>query len=183
MTDYYSDVEEDPTILSPPPTFVQSKNYVSSPPPRSMNKIQNNMSTSNIKQERSTPKIVALAVSTHHENEYEVHLTFHFQNDRMTSDDEDVDYDYTSKWEYLGKGIWENQDYGSMSNYSTLKSAAPGGGETRPRPQPDTVDYDTLSRSGFVSEEELEKETGAGPRGDRSRYIETDGGLVQSKYR
>lgn len=27
----------------------------------------------------------------------------------MTSDEEDVDYDYTSKWEYLGKGIWENQ--------------------------------------------------------------------------
>ena len=28
------------------------------------------------------------------------------------------------------------------------------------------------------------RETGAGPRGDRSRYIETEtGGLVQSKYR
>ena len=43
------------------------------------------------------------------------------------------------------------------------------------------VDYDI--RSGIVSEEELEKETGAGPRGDRSRYIETDTGTVQSKYR
>ena len=27
------------------------------------------------------------------------------------------------------------------------------------------------------------RETGAGPRGDRSRYIETDVGTVQSKYR
>ena len=62
------------------------------------------------------------------------------------------------------------------------------------------LDYETLSRSGIVSEEELEKwggvkeiiwwhvschfrETGAGPRGDRSRYIETDVGTVQSKYR
>ena len=27
----------------------------------------------------------------------------------MTSDEEEADYDYTSKWEYLGKGIWENQ--------------------------------------------------------------------------
>ena len=45
----------------------------------------------------------------------------------------------------------------------------------------DTENDDT--RSGIVSEEELEKETGAGPRGDRSRYIETDTGTVQSKYR
>jgi len=88
---------------------------------------------------------------------------------KVTSDEED--YDYTSKWEYLGKGIWENQDYGSISNYSTLRS----GGEE--------LDYETLSRSGRVSQEELEKETGAGPRGDRSRFIETDSGLVQSKYR
>ena len=27
------------------------------------------------------------------------------------------------------------------------------------------------------------RETGAGPRGDRSRFIETDSGVVQSKYR
>ena len=27
------------------------------------------------------------------------------------------------------------------------------------------------------------RETGAGPRGNRSRYIETDVGTVQSKYR
>ena len=108
--------------------------------------------------------------------------SFQLQSDRMTSDDEEADYDYTSKWEYLGKGIWENQDYGTMSNYSTLRSGAPVSADTRTRHQ-DTVDYDTLSRSGFVSEEELEKETGAGPRGDRSRYIETDAGMVQSKYR
>ena len=29
----------------------------------------------------------------------------------------------------------------------------------------------------------MSRETGAGPRGDRSRFIETDSGLVQSKYR
>ena len=29
----------------------------------------------------------------------------------------------------------------------------------------------------------LSRETGAGPRGDRSRFIETDSGVVQSKYR
>ena len=34
------------------------------------------------------------------------------------------------------------QDYGTLSNYSTLKSAK---------------DYESLSRSGVVSEEELEK--------------------------
>ena len=40
-----------------------------------------------------------------------------------------------------------NQDYGSVSNYSTLRTT------TR-----DEYDYDTLSRStGIVSEEELEK--------------------------
>ena len=37
-----------------------------------------------------------------------------------------------------------SQDYGTLSNYSTLKS---GVGK----------DYDTLSRSGVVSEEELER--------------------------
>ena len=26
-----------------------------------------------------------------------------------SSDDEEYDGDYSSKWEYLGKGIWENQ--------------------------------------------------------------------------
>ena len=31
------------------------------------------------------------------------------QSGRVTSDEEEADYDYTSKWEYLGKGIWENQ--------------------------------------------------------------------------
>ena len=77
------------------------------------------------------------------------------------TDEDDGDYDYTSKWEYLGQGIWENQvrspgvitdmsteqppglqDYGTLSNYSTLKS---GVGR----------DYDTTS--GVVSEEELER--------------------------
>merc|ERR1712083_1176580 len=44
--------------------------------------------------------------------------------------------------------------------------------------------YATLSRSPVpVSEEELENATGAGPRGDRSKVIETDHGEVQSKYR
>ena len=27
----------------------------------------------------------------------------------VTSDEEEYDGDYSSKWEYLGKGIWENQ--------------------------------------------------------------------------
>ncbi|XP_023325013.1 uncharacterized protein LOC111698800 isoform X2 [Eurytemora carolleeae] len=82
--------------------------------------------------------------------------------------------DYTSKWEYLGKGIWENQDYGSISNYSTLKTNT----------QREDYDYTNLSKSPLpmVSDEELEKETGAGPRGERSKIIPTDHGEVKSKY-
>ena len=30
-------------------------------------------------------------------------------NKGITSDEEEYDGDYSSKWEYLGKGIWENQ--------------------------------------------------------------------------
>ena len=30
-------------------------------------------------------------------------------NKGVTSDDGEYDGDYSSKWEYLGKGIWENQ--------------------------------------------------------------------------
>ena len=30
-------------------------------------------------------------------------------NKGVTSDEEEYDGDYSSKWEYLGKGIWENQ--------------------------------------------------------------------------
>lgn len=87
--------------------------------------------------------------------------------------DDATDYDYSSKWDYLGKGLWENQDYGSVSNYSTLRTG------TR-----EEYDYATLSKSPLpVSEEELEKETGAGPRGERSMAIETDHGEVKSKYR
>lgn len=90
----------------------------------------------------------------------------------VTADDM-TDYDYSSKWDYLGKGLWENQDYGSTSNYSTLRTA------TR-----EEYDYATLSKSPIpVSEEELEKETGAGPRGERSMIVETDHGEVKSKYR
>lgn len=75
--------------------------------------------------------------------------------------DDGTDYDYS----------W--RDYGSVSNYSTLRTA------TR-----EEYDYATLSRSPVpVSEEELENATGAGPRGDRSKVIETDHGEVQSKYR
>jgi len=82
--------------------------------------------------------------------------------------------DYTSKWENLGKGIWENNDYGSLSNYSTLKTNT----------QRDDYDYATLSKSPLpnVSEDELERETGAGPRGERSKFIPTDHGEVKSKY-
>jgi len=82
--------------------------------------------------------------------------------------------DYTSKWEYLGKGIWENQDYGSVSNYSTLKTNT----------QREDYDYTTLSKSPLpnVSDDELEKATGAGPRGERSKFIPTDHGEVKSKY-
>ena len=39
------------------------------------------------------------------------------QSGRVTSDDEEADYDYTSKWEYLGKGIWENQVRAVLSVY------------------------------------------------------------------
>merc|ERR1719167_1849816 len=63
-----------------------------------------------------------------------------------------------------GKG---RQDY--SSNYSTLRT--------------NHDDYDYSTDGGLLSEEELEKETGAGPRGDRSKVIETDHGEVQSKYR
>ena len=38
-----------------------------------------------------------------------------FKN-KHESDEEDIDYDYTSKWEYLGKGIWENQVKLKMKN-------------------------------------------------------------------
>jgi len=75
--------------------------------------------------------------------------------------DLEMDYDYS---------------YGGASNYSTLRTS-----DARER---EDYDYGTLNRSEVpVSEEELEKETGAGPRGDRSRFIETDSGVVQSKYR
>jgi len=58
-------------------------------------------------------------------------------------------------------------DYGTLSNYTSH----------------DEYDYSTLERDNLtLSEEELEKETGAGPRGDRSKVIETDHGEVQSKY-
>jgi len=82
---------------------------------------------------------------------------------------EDGDYgDYTSKWEYLGKGIWEHQDYGTLSNYSTLKT------------QKDDYDYSTLTKSSIknLSEDDIEKEIGAGPRGERSKFIPTDHGEV-----
>ena len=39
------------------------------------------------------------------------------QSGRVTSDEEEADYDYTSKWEYLGKGIWENQVRAVLSVY------------------------------------------------------------------
>jgi len=93
-------------------------------------------------------------------------------SDPLEAKDDYTDYDYSSKWDYLGKGIWENQDYGTLSNYSTLHTSH------------DEYDYSTLERDYVtLSEEELEKETGAGPRGDRSKVIETDHGEVQSKYR
>jgi len=85
-------------------------------------------------------------------------------DDTMDCDvaDDGTDYDYSVQ-----------QDYGSISNYSTLRTA------TR-----EEYDYATLSKSPLpVSEEELEKETGAGPRGERSMAIETDHGEVKSKYR
>lgn len=90
---------------------------------------------------------------------------------------DETDYgDYTSKWEYLGKGtgIWENQDYGSVTNYSTLNTNT----------HREDYDYTTLSKSPLpnVSDDELEKATGAGPRGERSKFIPTDHGEVKSKY-
>jgi len=86
----------------------------------------------------------------------------------MDVPDDGTDYgDYTSKWEYLG-----NQDYGSVSNYSTLKTSR------------DEYDYSTLPKEvqPVVSDEELVKGTGIGPRGERSKVIETDHGEVKSKY-
>jgi len=92
-------------------------------------------------------------------------------NDNMDIEVPDEgDYgDYTSKWEYQASSV---QDYGTVSNYSTLKT------------QREDYDYTTLSKSPnpFVSDEELEKETGAGPRGERSKFIPTDHGEVKSKY-
>jgi len=79
---------------------------------------------------------------------------------------DEADYgDYTNRWEY--KGV---SDYGSVSNYSTMKR--------------EDYDYSTLSKSPVpvLSEDELEKSTGAGPRGERSKLIPTDHGEVKSKY-
>jgi len=58
-------------------------------------------------------------------------------------------------------------------------------GSVMSRQGEDYYDYSTLDtkRQPVVSEEELEKETGAGPRGDASMFVETDHGEVQSKYR
>jgi len=97
--------------------------------------------------------------------------TQELKRETIVKTDDYTDYDYSSKWDYLGKGIWENQDYGSLSNYSTLQHSQ------------EEYDYSTMERDNLaLSEEELEKETGAGPRGDRSKVIETDHGEVQSKY-
>jgi len=76
--------------------------------------------------------------------------------------DDDYDYSYTG----------EHKDYGSVSNYSSLGRR-------------EEYDYSTLDskHQPVVSEEELEKETGAGPRGDASMFVETDHGEVHSKYR
>jgi len=80
--------------------------------------------------------------------------------------DIDVPDDYSSDYDYT-------QDYGSVSNYSTLKTYSR-----------EDYDYSTLdSKPPPVSEEELDRETGAGPRGDASMVVETDTGEVQSKYR
>ena len=65
-------------------------------------------------QPSSQQKTVTLLVFVNFTND---ELSYNlFQNGRITSDEEDVDYDYTSKWEYLGKGIWENQVKLTMKN-------------------------------------------------------------------
>jgi len=162
--DYYSDLEsctgEKPPSRPPPPSGYgpakakepQKSNSVSSSPvPSIAAKIHR----------RRPPKLMHILK----DGERRVHDLAKEARDDDTMDidvpDDGTDYDYSWK------------DYGSVSNYSTLRTA------TR-----EEYDYATLSRSPVpVSEEELEKSTGAGPRGDRSKVIETDHGEVQSKYR
>jgi len=175
-TDYYSDTESGLEDSLPPVTPRRpqkpSRRYHGSSRSQSPSPIRNISKMRNASSRSSAITITGnQKMSDRNMIPQSPQKTVTLMNGRIASDEEDIDYDYTSKWEYLGKGIWENQDYGTLSNFSTMKS-------TR-----DDLDYDTLSRSGIVSEEELEKETGAGPRGDRSRYIETDTGTVQSKYR
>jgi len=174
--DYYSDLDscvgDKPPNRPPPPI-----NYA--PEKSTQSNKTSTLSTSPVpsfasKAYRRKPPELMLVLTdgekSGHDLAKEVREEYPMETDVL---DDGTDYDYSSKWDYLGKGIWENQDYGSVSNYSTLRTT------TR-----EEYDYDTLSRStGIVSEEELEKETGAGPRGDRSKVIETENGEVQSKYR
>jgi uncharacterized CHY-type Zn-finger protein len=162
--DYYSDLEscvgEKPPSRPPPPSGYappkqreapKTSSLSSSPVPSIAAKIHR----------RRPPKLMHILK----DGERRVHdlAKEARDDDNMDIDvpDDGTDYDYSWK------------DYGSVSNYSTLRTA------TR-----EEYDYATLSRSPVpVSEEELEKSTGAGPRGDRSKVIETDHGEVQSKYR
>lgn len=162
--DYYSDLEsctgEKPPSRPPPPSGYgpakakepqKSSSVSSSPVPSIAAKIHR----------RRPPKLMHILK----DGERRVHDLAKEARDDDTMDidvpDDGTDYDYSWK------------DYGSVSNYSTLRTA------TR-----EEYDYATLDRSPVpVSEEELEKSTGAGPRGDRSKVIETDHGEVQSKYR
>jgi len=163
--DYYSDLESSLGTDKPPSRPPPPKNYApvntkeamktssvsSSPIPSIAAKIHR----------RKPPKLMHILK----DGERRVHDLAKEARDDYNMDidvpDDGTDYDYSWK------------DYGSVSNYSTLRTA------TR-----EEYDYSTLSRSPMpVSEEELEKSTGAGPRGERSKVIETENGEVQSKYR
>lgn len=98
----------------------------------------------------------------------DINMDFQVPDDPCSTD---YDYSYLSKGEHQDYGSVK-QDYGSVTDYSSLGRR-------------EEYDYATLDSKHppVVSEEELEKETGAGPRGDASMFVETDHGEVQSKYR
>lgn len=171
--DYYSDLD----------SSLDEKAPSRPPPPASYGALPSIITTSPIppiaqRKSRKPPKLMHVLVPGERRQVHDLAREARDPDDKMDIDVQDTDGtdygDYTSKWEYLGKGIWENQDYGSVSNYSTLKTS-----------RDENYDYATLPKSQttpVISEDELEKETGAGPRGERSKFIETDHGEVKSKY-
>jgi len=158
-----------PNLLAPPSTH-----YPSSPqPPTSRGASLSPLPSIVTRKPRRPPKLMHILKDGEKRRVHDL-AKENRENDNMDIEVPDEgDYgDYTSKWEYLGKGIWENNDYGSVSNYSTAKTS-----------QREDYDYTTLSKSPLpITDDELEQETGAGPRGESSRFIPTDHGEVKSKY-